>query len=32
MQMMPTLARGQMVPDLRVILGSMDFVLADVHR
>jgi NADH-quinone oxidoreductase subunit C/D len=32
MQMMPKLARGRMVPDLRVILGSMDLVLADVDR
>jgi NADH-quinone oxidoreductase subunit C/D len=32
LQMVPTLARGLMVPDLLAILGSVDFVLADVDR
>jgi NADH-quinone oxidoreductase subunit C/D len=31
-QMMPRLARGYMIPDLVAILGSLDFVLADVDR
>ena len=31
-QMVPKLARGYMVPDLIAILGSLDFVLADVDR
>jgi NADH-quinone oxidoreductase subunit C/D len=32
MQMLPRLARGYMIPDLVAILGSVDFVLADVDR
>ncbi|MHB8993980.1 MAG: NADH-quinone oxidoreductase subunit C/D [Armatimonadota bacterium] len=31
-QMVPMLARGLMIPDLVSILGSLDFVLADVDR
>lgn len=32
LQMIPALARGLMVPDLLAILGSIDYVLADVDR
>ncbi len=32
LQMVPTIARGLMIPDLMAILGSVDFVLADVDR
>jgi NADH-quinone oxidoreductase subunit C/D len=32
LQMIPTLCRGLMVPDLIAILGSIDFVMADVDR
>jgi NADH-quinone oxidoreductase subunit C/D len=32
MQMLPLLARGLMVPDLIAILGSLDYVLADIDR
>jgi NADH-quinone oxidoreductase subunit C/D len=31
-QMLPEVARGLMVPDLLVLLGSIDFVLADIDR
>ncbi len=31
-QMVPLMARGLMIPDLIAILGSVDFVLADVDR
>ncbi len=32
MQIIPRLCRGRMIPDLLAILGSLDFVLADVDR
>jgi NADH-quinone oxidoreductase subunit C/D len=32
MQMVPMLSRGRMIPDLLAILGSIEFVLADVDR
>ena len=32
MQMVPQISRGLMIPDLMAILGSIDFVLADVDR
>lgn len=32
MQMVPLLSRGGMIPDLLAILGSLDYVLADVDR
>jgi len=31
-QMVPDLVRGRTVPDLTAVLGSVDFVLADVDR
>ena len=32
MQTLPLLSRGLMIPDLMAILGSLDYVLADVDR
>ncbi|NBB84435.1 MAG: NADH-quinone oxidoreductase subunit C/D, partial [Alphaproteobacteria bacterium] len=32
LQMIPHISRGAMVPDLIAILGSIDFVMADVDR
>ena len=32
LQMLPLICRGLMIPDLMAILGSIDFVLADVDR
>jgi NADH-quinone oxidoreductase subunit C/D len=32
LQMVPLMCRGMMIPDLAAILGSIDFVLADVDR
>jgi NADH-quinone oxidoreductase subunit C/D len=32
LQMLPLISRGGMIPDLLAILGSMDYVLADVDR
>jgi NADH-quinone oxidoreductase subunit C/D len=32
MQMLPQLCRGWMIPDLLAILGSLDYVLADIDR
>ena len=31
-QLVPQMCRGMMIPDLTAILGSIDFVLADVDR
>jgi NADH-quinone oxidoreductase subunit C/D len=30
--MLPQLCRGRMIPDLLAILGSLDYVLADIDR
>jgi NADH-quinone oxidoreductase subunit C/D len=30
--MLPQLCRGLMIPDLLAILGSLDYVLADIDR
>ena len=32
LQMLPLLCRGLMIPDLLAILGSLDYVLADIDR
>jgi NADH:ubiquinone oxidoreductase subunit D len=32
MQMVPLLSRGRTIPDLLAVLGSLDYVLADVDR
>jgi NADH-quinone oxidoreductase subunit C/D len=32
MQMLPLISRGDMIPDIMAILGSMDYVLSDVDR
>jgi NADH-quinone oxidoreductase subunit C/D len=32
MQMVPLLTRGSMIPDMLAVLGSLDYVLADVDR
>ena len=32
LQMIPSIARGMMIPDLIALLGSIDFVMADVDR
>jgi NADH-quinone oxidoreductase subunit C/D len=32
LQMIPLMSRGMMIPDLVAILGSIDFVMADVDR
>ncbi len=32
LQMLPVLVRGGMIPDLLAVLGSLDYVLADIDR
>jgi NADH-quinone oxidoreductase subunit C/D len=32
MQAVPWISRGAMIPDLLAILGSVDYVLADIDR
>ncbi|MEO7200299.1 MAG: NADH-quinone oxidoreductase subunit C/D, partial [Dokdonella sp.] len=32
LQLIPKMCRGRMIPDLIAILGSIDFVMADVDR
>ena len=32
LQMLPVLCRGRMIPDLLAVLGSLDYVLADIDR
>jgi len=32
LQMVPRISRGHLIPDLLAILGSLDYVLADVDR
>ena len=32
LQVVPTISRGHMIPDLLAILGSVDYVLADIDR